>query len=199
MRELGREIRIARVTSGRTQRAVASAAGCSQSRISRVEAGRVARLAFVDLITIAAAAGLRVWARAYPGGRRPLDAPQLRLLERFNARLHPGWRKQLEVVVPRPGDLRAIDELITSGDCSCAVEAVTRLADAQAQLRAAHTKQRDIGADRLILLVAATHANRRQLREMGPIIGEALPVGTRRAIAALAAGRDPGGDCIVML
>ena len=199
IREIGRELRIARMTSGRTQLAVARTAGCSQSRISRVEAGRVSRIGVVELAMIAAAVGLRVWARAYPAGRRPLDAPQLRLLARFNGRLHAGWRKRLEVVVPRPGDLRAVDEVITNGECMCAVEAVTRLADVQAQLRSAHAKQRDIGADRLILLIAATHANRRLLRECWPLIGAALPVDTRHAMVALARGLDPGGDCLVLL
>src|SRR3712207_8593779 len=47
------------------------------------------------------------------------------------------------------------------------VEAYTRMADFQAQTRAASMKKRDLAADRLVILLAATHANRRSIREVG--------------------------------
>ena len=147
----------------------------------------------------AAAVGLKLYANAYPAGRRPLDAPQLALLEEFNRRLHPGWTRQLEVVVPLPGDLRAADELIRMHECSCTVEAITRLADVQAQVRSAHAKQRDLHADRLIFVVRGSHANRRVIRAVGPIVRELFPIDGRTAMRALAAGRDPGGDSLVVL
>jgi len=196
---IGREFRVARIRAGRTQRQVGAAIGRSGSRISRIEAGKVRRVPLTELMTVAAAVGLKLWAQCFPGGRRPLDGAQLRLIERFNARLHTSWRRELEAVIPLPGDLRAIDEVLRSDGCSCAVEAITRLADVQAQLRPARAKQRDIGADRLILLVAGSLANRRMLYEAGPLIREAFPIGTREALGALAEGRDPGGDCLIVL
>ena len=197
--EVGRELRVARICAGKTQRQIGAAVGRSASRISRVEAGKVRRVSLVELMTIAAAVGLKLWAKCYPGGRRPLDSAQLGLIERFNARLHRAWRRELEAVIPLPGDLRAIDEMIRIDGCSCAVEAITRLADVQAQVRPARAKQRDIGADRLILLVNGSHANRRMLHDAEPLMREAFPIATRQALAALGEGRDPQGDCLILV
>lgn len=197
--ETGRELRLARIRCGRTQREVGAAAGRSASYISRVERGRVRRVRLPDLVVIAAAVGLKLYVKTYPGGRRPVDAAQLGLLAEFNQRLHPRWQRRIEAVIPMPGDIRAVDELICTEVCSCATEAVTRLADVQAQVRAARVKQRDIGADRLIMLIRGSHANRRMLHEAGPVLLESFPIGTRQALRSLAAGRDPGGDCLIVM
>jgi transcriptional regulator with XRE-family HTH domain len=197
--EIGAELRIARVSSGHTQREVGHAVGRSASRISRIEGGRVPRISVMELSTVAAAVGMKLYVRVYPGGHRPLDAPQLALLAAFNARIHAHWRRQLEAPMPIPGDLRAVDELIRTDGCSCAVEAYTRLADIGRQLRLSRTKQRDIKADRLIWVVKGSRANRRLLHEAGPLLVEELPVATRVAMRALAAGEDPGADCLVIL
>jgi hypothetical protein len=120
-------------------------------------------------------------------------------LTAFNARLHPDWRRQLEAPMPIAGDLRAVDELIRTDGCSCAVEAYTRLADVGRQLRLSRTKQRDIKADRLIWVVRGSRANRRLLHEAGPLLVQELRVATRTAMRALAAGNDPGADCLIVL
>jgi transcriptional regulator with XRE-family HTH domain len=195
----GRELRLSRYQAGMTQRQVGRAIGRSASWISLLEAGKAPRVPFAELAVVAAAVGSKLYVKTYPASRRPLDAPQLALLQRFNARIHPGWRRQLEKVMPLPGDLRAVDELISNDVCSCAVEAITRLASVEAQVRAARAKQRDLGAGRLVLLVQASHVNRRMLREIGPALPQQFPVGTRAALRALAAGRDPGGNCLVLL
>lgn len=197
--EIGRELRLARVLAGMIQGQVAAAIGMSASYVSRIEAGKVRSASVEQLMRHAAAVGMKVYVKAYPGGRRPLDSAQLGLLEDFNARLHPNWSRQLEVVVPLPGDLRAADEVIRNASCSCAVEAITRFADVQAQTRSAHAKQRDIGTDRLILVVRGSHANRRMIHAAGPLLHETFPVGTRSALHALGAGRDLGGDCLILL
>src|SRR5687768_2313143 len=197
--QIGRELHIARIRAGMTQRQVGVAVGRSASRISRIEAGKVAGVSVPELMRIAAAVGLKLYVNTYPGGRRPLDAPQLALINVFNARLHQSWRRELEKVVPLPGDLRAADELISIETCSAAVEAITRFADVQAQVRSARAKQRDLGADRLILLVKGSHANRRMLREAGAIVSENFPIATREALRALKAGEDPGGDCLILM
>ena len=196
---VGRELRIARVSAGMTQRQAGRSIGRSASRISRIEAGKVTRVSVLELSRAAAAVGLKLHVTVHPGGRRPLDAPQLGLLRAFNARLHPSWRRQLEVPMPIEGDLRAVDEVIRIDTCVCAVEAFTRLADVQRQVRAARIKQRDLRADRLVLLVLGSRANRSMLREAGPVLREAFPVGTRAALRAFRAGQDPGGDCLVIL
>jgi transcriptional regulator with XRE-family HTH domain len=199
LHELGRELRIARITSGMTQTQVAAKIGSSASTVCRVEHGSVKTLSVPNLSRHAAAVGLKLYANLYPAGRRPLDAPQLGIMATFNARLHAIWKRQVEVPVPLPGDLRAVDEVISKPGCRCAVEIVTRFADVQGQTRGFRAKQRDIGADRLIVVVKGSRANRRMLHEVGPALRDAFPIGTREAMAALAAGQDPGGDCLVIL
>jgi transcriptional regulator with XRE-family HTH domain len=196
---LGREIRVARFRSGLTQREVGRLVGRSASWVSRIEGGRVRGVSIPQLMAVAAAVGMRLYANLYPAGRRLLDTPQLALLGDLNKRLSPIWRREMEKVMPREGDLRAIDELIDNGTVRCAIEAITRFASVEAQVRSAHAKRRDIGARRLILLVRGSHANRRMIHEAGPILQAEFPISTRQALAALAAGEDPGGDCLILL
>lgn len=197
--ELGREVRNARIRRGSTQRQVAVRLGTSVSQVSRLERGLAPRLTVASAFRLAAAVGLRGYLRAFPGGRDLLDQPQLALLERLRGRAAPAWRWRLEVPIPTPGDLRAVDAVLTNGDCVIAIEAITRLADVQAQVRAAQVKARDLGATRLLLLLAATSANRRALRAAQPLIEAAFPMTTRAALTSLAAGRDPGADALVLL
>ena len=100
--------------------------------------------------------------------------------------------------MPITGDLRSGDGWIAGSFGSILVEAETRLTDLQAVERKAGLKKRDLGADRLILLVADTPSNRRVL-ELHPELREHFPVGTRKCLAALGRGEDPGGDCLVFL
>ena len=79
------------------------------------------------------------------------------------------------------------------------IEVITRLADVQAQLRAARLKQRDLGADRLVVIVASNGTNRRAIRAAGPTVLDSLPLGTKGVLRALAANRDPGDDGLALL
>jgi transcriptional regulator with XRE-family HTH domain len=199
LREVGRELRVGRLTAGMTQARVAAAIGRSQAAVSTVERGRDLSVTIHAAARHAAAVGMRLWVRVFPDGRITLDAPQLALLGRFRPRLHAAWTWELEVPVPLDRDLRAGDCRLTIPGCSILVEAITRFADAQAQTRAAQRKRRDLGCDRLILLLAATGTNRRALREAGPAFAAAFPISPRAALRALAEGRDPGGDALILL
>ena len=68
---------------------------------------------------------------------------------------------------------------------------MTRLADLQAQVRAAQLKARDIDATRLVIVATGTHANRRALADARPSLVQSFELDTRTVLAALAAGRDP--------
>jgi transcriptional regulator with XRE-family HTH domain len=196
---LGRELRLARISAGISQAELARRLDTSQARISRSERAKNVRASLEELMRHAAAVGLRLWVRVYPATRRLLDQPQLQLLQRFRERIAAAFAWELEVPVPIPGDLRAGDARITIGELTILVEAITRLADVQAQSRAAQLKRRDLAARRLILLVSATETNRRALRAAGPAFSEAFPIRTAAAMRALAKGQDPGADAIVML
>jgi transcriptional regulator with XRE-family HTH domain len=197
--QVGRELRVARITSGKTQSWVARQLGCSQAQVSLTERGRRPSVRLLALYRHAAAVGLRLTLRAYPGGRRLLDAPQLALLNRFRSRIAATWGWEQEVPVPIAGDLRAGDSRISIPECSILIEAVTRLADVQSQSRSARLKHRDLGTDRLILLLSTSRVNRHAVHDAGPAFIDAFPVPARVALASLAAGKDPGGDAIILL
>jgi transcriptional regulator with XRE-family HTH domain len=197
--DMGRELRLARRTSGMRQSDVARLLHTSQSRVCRVEHGRVATLNLEDLARHAAAVGLKPSFKLYPLGRRLLDKPQLELLARFRTRLHSSWLWATEVPIPRAGDLRSCDCIIRTAECVVLVEAFTAFVDFQAQSASAMRKKRDFGADRLVLLVAATHANRRALAEARAVATSGFSLSTKAVLSALAEGRDPGTDAIVLL
>jgi len=199
LQRLGRELRLARLAAGLTQAAVAARIGRSKAQISRIERAAAPHLTVLTVSRHAAAVGLRMWFRLYPGGRRLLDAPQLALLARLRDRLRGIWDWKLEVPVAIEGDLRAADALLTRGSITIAIEAITRLSDVQAQVRAAQLKRRDIGATRLLLLLAGSTANRAAMREAMPLIRESFRTGTRQLLRELAMGRDPGRDCLIVL
>jgi transcriptional regulator with XRE-family HTH domain len=197
--ELGAELRDARIGRGLRQIDVAKAADSSHSHVSRLEAGQLAEAGVGDLARHGAAVGLRLYARFYPAGGGLRDAAQLDLLRRLRARIGDRWSWQLEAPLNIAGDLRAFDALLTRGDLVVAVEAITRLRDAQAQLRAATLKQRDGRVGRLVLLLRKSDANRRALGTAGDVLTTGFPLSTRATLAAMAEGDDPGDNGIVLL
>ncbi|HEX5039488.1 MAG TPA: helix-turn-helix transcriptional regulator [Candidatus Limnocylindria bacterium] len=197
--EIGRELRVARVTGGRTQRRIARSVGTSVARISLLERGLVTTVTVRQLGRVAAATGLKLYLRAYPAGRRLLDAPQLALLAELRGRANSAWDWETEVPMPIAGDLRAADARATLASCSIVVELWTRLADWQAQSRAALLKQRDLRADHLLVVLRNTRANRDALRQAGPSALSSFTIAPRAFLRAMAEGRDPGGNGVVLL
>lgn len=100
--------------------------------------------------------------------------------------------------MPIPGDRRSADATITGDDVDALVEAETRLHDIQTLERGIAGKQRDLGVERVVLLVADTRHNRAVIARV-PELRRRFPVGTRAGLAALGRGLDPGGDCLVIL
>lgn len=202
MREVGTELRGARLGRGLTLQSVASAIGTSPSGVLRTERGNGPGPRVEVVARHAAAVGLRVRIKAYPEGPPIRDAGQVGLIRAFRERLDPDIAFSLESpVVPVAGssDRRAFDILLTLGTCRCGVEIYTRFRDCQAQLRSALLKQRDAGVDRLFIVVKATHANRRAVAAVADLIATTLPLGARQVLAALAVGRDPGANGLIFL
>lgn len=195
----GDELRAARYVLGATLQDVADAIGVSASEVSRRELAKSPRLTGEKLAIHAAAVGLRLSVRLWPVGGGVRDAGQARYVAAFLARAGRAWRVVVEAPVPIAGDLRAADILLVGGATRIAVEVITRLADLQAQVRAAQLKARDIGATRLILVIAGTHANRRALSAVRGALLDSFDLDTRRLMSELATGRDPGRDGIVVL
>ena len=185
--------------AGLSQSSVAQAIGVSHSWISRAEQGSGADLTLPMLARWAATVGLAVRTSLYPLIAPIRDLRQVALIGRLSARASPTWRIRLEVPVPIAGDLRAVDMLLSAPGCSIVVEAITRLSDVQAQLRAAQLKQRDLHAERLMLLISDTQPNRHALRAAASILATEFPLGSRSALAALVEGKDPGANAIIVL
>lgn len=197
--DLGMELRLARHNAGATMQQVAHKLGWSKSKISRIERGLSPCVTLADINAFAAVVGLRPYFKLYPFGPSLRDVGQVELLAALNVRMSPRWHSEHEVLMPKPGDLRAADQVSTIPGCRLMVEAFRRFIDYQAQSRAARVKQRDLGADRLLLLLEDTRTNRRALAAAGLEPRRSFPIPQRAMLAALAAGRDPDGDGIVLL
>jgi transcriptional regulator with XRE-family HTH domain len=197
--EIGSELRTARHILGLTLKELGATLGVSASEVSRREPGTSRTLGGEKLAVHASAVGLKLSVKLWPVGGGVRDAAQARLIAAFVARVGRPWSVTLEAVIEIPGDLRAVDVLLVRGDVRVAVEGITRLADLQAQVRAAQLKARDIGATRLIIVVAGSHANRRALADARGALVQAFDLDTRRVLADLAGGRDPSRDAVVVL
>jgi transcriptional regulator with XRE-family HTH domain len=197
--ELGNELRNARLERGLRQTDVARSVHTSGSHVSRLERGEIGAVAIADLLRHGAVLGLRLRARFYPVGGGLRDEGQLALLRQLRARIGEAFHWQLEAPLNIPGDLRAFDALLTNRRATIAVEGITRLHDAQAQLRAVSLKQRDGRVDRLVLVVKASHANRRALSTAKDLLATTFPLGTKATLAALSAGEDPGQNGLILL
>lgn len=197
--ELAGELREARLMAGLTQTGVATALGVSRDRVSRVESHKVRSVGVDYLFAHAAAVGLKASVKLYPVGGALRDEAQAAYITRFLERIGHLWRVMLDVPIPLPGDLRAVDIVLQNSSLKIVGEVITRLRDLQAQLRAAQLKQRDLGADRLILVIAGSHANRQALIAARPTVLATFELDTRRVLASLEAGADPGRDAVIVI
>jgi len=198
--EIGGEIGLARTSAGVSQDAAGASVGMSGSQFGRIERGELRGVSVEQWCRAAAAVGLRLHVRAYPGGDALRDVPQARLLGRFRGRLHSGVQLRTEVPLHGRTDSRAWDGVIDFAGERDAVEAETRIRDGQAMWRRLALKRRDDSTiSHVFLLVADTPANRRAIGEIRELLRPDLPLDSRRVLSALAEGRCPGAGGIVFL
>ena len=151
-----------------------------------------------ELGCLAAVVGLRFSGRLFVGGPRLRDATQLGTIRSYRAFAATfGWDCRIEEPLPITGDLRAFDLVLRSGPIRVAHEFVSRLRDAQGQVRPLVIKQRDAGVGSLILVLRDTAENRRAVREAGEQLTDVFPLPARAVLAAIRVRRDPGGNGIV--
>ncbi len=196
---VGADIRGARRGAGLSLRAAAEAVGLDHATYARIERNQLENVSVRNLALACAAVGLVLSARAYPAADPVRDAPQLRLLARFHARLPDSAPWQIEVPLPIPGDLRALDGFTRLQGRSIGVEAETRVTDVQAVARKVQLKKRDARLDVMLLLISDTQANRAVLALHREALRAAFPLDTRAVMAALVAGDAPPADGIVVL
>lgn len=200
VRDLGRELRRARVEHGLSQEAVGRAAGLSDTEVGRIERGLIRTVSVVQLSRLLSVVGLELAARAYPAGSPIRDRAQLQLLGRLRAEIPAriGW--QAEVPIGPAGDLRAWDAVLRVSGERIGVEAETRLVDLlQAVQRRIALKCRDSGLPKAILLLSATRTNRSAVKALDPSIRASFPTVGIEALHALREGRPPENSAIVLL
>jgi transcriptional regulator with XRE-family HTH domain len=202
----GSEFKLARLNAALPQREVSSAVGLSRPQYGRIERGLSPEVSLARIAKIAAVLGLDASLKFYPASDPIRDGAHLELLERLRVRCHPSLTWRTEVPFPRSGDLRAWDAVIR-GFASPpghryvrgAVEAETRPVDVQALDRKLALKERDGGADWMILLLADTRHNRALLAGPGKVLRARFPLDGRRALELLGAGVDPGANSLILL
>lgn len=198
-RQLGDELREARLSAGLSQAFVARRLGCAASSVSRVERGLWPGVSLEFAARLGAVLGRTVRTAVYPTGASLRDAGQLRLLNRLQSHVpSPPWRWTLEMAVA-PGEMRAFDAGASGPAGRVAFDAWTRVRDVQAQARRSLLKSADGGVDRLILVLADTSHNRAAVREAGEALLRAFPESGRSTLRALRAGRMPAANGIVFL
>ncbi len=190
LRGVSSDIRAARRAAGLSQAQVARAVGRSRQLIGHVEAGRIEDPGTILLGRVAATVGLDLSLRAFPGGSPLRDAGQLGVLRRLAEAIPRAWTMRTEVPVGA-GDRRAFDAVLSRGADRVAVECITRLTDAQAQVRAILLKADASMIRPVILVLSDTRWNRTAVRYAAPTLRPAFPLGRRAVLAALRAGRAP--------
>ncbi len=191
------ELRDARLRAGLSQRSVARPLGVSRALIGAWEA-RTLTPGAIQLYRWGAVVGLDVSIRAFPGGSPLRDAGQLRLLERFRRMVAAAWICRTEVPVSNdPRDRRAFDMVMARGARRVAVEVITRLVDAQGQIRPIELKAQAAGVDRVVLVLIDSKRSRAAVEAGRPTIEPAFPCPARVALSALRAGELPPSNAIV--
>ncbi|MEX0626436.1 MAG: helix-turn-helix transcriptional regulator [Chloroflexota bacterium] len=196
--ELTTEWRELRLGAGLSQSAVSHTVGISRSAYARIERGESHEIGMVRAAVITAALGGNLSVKVYPAGRPIRDAAHVGLLATLEARVGGRWRVVHEAPVGQAGDLRAWDRRL-DGPVSIGVEAEVALRDLQALERRMQRKKQDSGVERMILVVRGTRRNREVLREVLPSLRGTFPLGSRELLHALAVGRDPGADGLLVL
>jgi hypothetical protein len=152
-----------------------------------------------DLACAGAAFGLDLSAGFHPAGDGLRDAGQQALGKRFRAVLNPVVRVTAEVPLPGPGDRRSWDLFLRVAEQRVGVELETRVRDVQWLVRRMRERERDGGADRVLLVLSASAHNRRVLAELIETLGPEYATSARIVIRALREGRPIPGSAVILL
>lgn len=173
--------------------------GISNAEWSRIERGLSPNVPLVRLVRCAAAVGLDLVPRTYPGSAPVRDVAHEALLEDVRALLNASLRWATEVPLPIPGDQRAWDGMILGRDWRFGVEAETSPTDGQALARRISLKLRDGDVDGVLLAIRDGRGAREFVSVATPTLRGLFTVDARHALAALRAGGQPPGNAVVLL
>lgn len=202
-RRYGTELRLARISTGLTQRQLADRSRVSQQIVSQAERGDPG-ISLLARCRMAAAVGHELGFQLYPVESVALrDSGQLATANAILSTLHHTWNARLEAPIGA-GDRRAADILLTRSDETVEVEIERTIVDLQAQLRAGQLKRRAFAERssvpvRLIIAVPDGARSRAKLSPFDALLAHALPVTSREVSAALRTGRAIGGDGLLFV
>jgi transcriptional regulator with XRE-family HTH domain len=200
VRRLVVELSEARKSAGLSQESLASAIERSQSDLSRLERlVDVDRVSFVEIAEAASLLGLELSAGLHLVGDPIRDKGHQALIKRFRALLSSAFRVFAEALLPGAGDRRSWDLLLRLTDQVIGVEVETRIRDMQALVRRMHQRERDGGADEILLVLAATKTNRMLLSELVTALGPNFATSPRVILRALRNGERLPGSGVILL
>ena len=200
VRALVDDLRRSRIAMGRTQAWIARAIGVSPALVGRLERHELRDTSAGHVAAYAAVLGLAVRITAYPEGEPVRDRVQLRLLGALRDRLHPSLAWRTEVGLPIQGDRRAWDAVAIGDDGWTAFEGISRFGVVDATLRRVNQKHRDDPRiARVVLVLADTVRNRSALSDAAATIRAEYPLDTRTVLGALASGKAPALNGVVIL
>jgi transcriptional regulator with XRE-family HTH domain len=200
VRRLVAELSEARKTAGLSQESLASAIERSQSDLSRLERLVDAdRVSFVEIAEAASLLGLELSAGLHLVGDPIRDKGHQALIKRFRALLSSAFRVFAEALLPLAGERRSWDLLLRLTDQVIGVEVETRIRDMQALVRRMHQRERDGGADEILLVLAATKTNRMLMSELVTALGPNFATPSRVILRALRNGERLPGSGVILL
>ncbi len=200
VRRLIHELRTRRQTRGVSQRALAKEIGWTQSEVSRLESYDLPTVSISRLAQIASVLGLEMSAGLSEFGDAIRDAGQQRTAGRFLRNVAaPPYRVFREVLLPTPGDQRAWDMLLRLEHLRIGVEVETRIRDVQALVRRVRERERDGGADEIVIVLSDSAHNRQLADQFRDALGQRYSTSPRQILAALRAGRPIPGSGVVLV
>lgn len=186
--------------SATSQEALARELGRSQSDVSRLERLiEIDRVSFVEVSEVAFLLGLELSAGLHLVGEPIRDKGHQALLGRLRVLLSTAFKVLAEVPLPTPGDRRSWDLLLRLPAQLIGVEAETRIRDMQRLVRHVRQRERDGGADAIILLLADSRTNRDLVDELREALGPGYAVPPRHLLRSLRTGQPVSGSGVILL
>jgi hypothetical protein len=182
-----------------SQRAIATILGWSQTDYWRFENARTRATSIVDISAVGAALGLELSAGLHPHGEAIRDKGHQALIARFRALLSQSFKVLAEVPLPLPGDPRAWDLLLRLAGQIIGIEVETRIRDMQRLVRHVHQRERDGGADEIVLVLAASRTNRDLVDDLRSALGPRYSTSPRAILKALRAGEPLPGSGVILI
>jgi hypothetical protein len=141
-------------------------------------------------------------ASSEPISTRPASRSEtrgIRCSSGFRSVLSDAWRVAAEVPLPTLGDRRSWDLLLRMPGQLIGIEAETRLRDIQGFVRRVREREREGGANTILIVLAESAHNRRVLPQLLEALGPRYSTSARVLLKALREGKPLAGSGVVLI